>query len=332
MSTLKLLGDSSGYVQLVANTAAQNNTLTLPNVNDTLANITSPTFLSNIALAGTGTAPSIGMFTPSANTLAFATNTTQVVTITSTGNLGIGTSTVSAGNAVAVYGGNLYVNGNITFGSTTLSATGITQQIFTFGTGTYTTPTGVKWIRVRMIGGGGGGGGGSGTAQNGGGGGNGGTTTFGSSFLTANGGGAGGGSGQGGGTGGTATGGDINIQGTGGIASQGNSVGNVNYPFGGTGAASPFGGGGNGGAPTNSGGGPAAYGVGGGGGGGAASTGQGGAAGAAGGYLEKIINNPATTYAYQVGSGGTAGAAGTGGAGGGTGGGGIIIIEEHYNW
>jgi hypothetical protein len=93
MSTLKLLGDSSGYVQLVANTAAQNNTLTLPNVNDTLANITSPTFLSNIALAGTGTAPSIGLFTPSANTLAFATNTTQVLTINSTGNVGIGSST-----------------------------------------------------------------------------------------------------------------------------------------------------------------------------------------------------------------------------------------------
>jgi len=89
MSTLKLLGDSSGYVQLVANTAAQNNTLTLPNVNDTLANITSPTFLSNIALAGTGTAPSVGLFTPSANTLAFATNTTQVITINSTGNVGI---------------------------------------------------------------------------------------------------------------------------------------------------------------------------------------------------------------------------------------------------
>ena len=92
MAIVKLLGDSSGYVQLVANTAAQNNTLTLPNVNDTLANITSPTFLSNIALAGTGTAPTVGMFTPSANTLAFATNTTQVVTITSTGNVGIGSA------------------------------------------------------------------------------------------------------------------------------------------------------------------------------------------------------------------------------------------------
>jgi len=49
MSTLKLLGDSSGYVQLVANVAAANNTLTLPNVNDTLANVTSPTFLSTNA-------------------------------------------------------------------------------------------------------------------------------------------------------------------------------------------------------------------------------------------------------------------------------------------
>jgi len=117
MSTLKLLGDSSGYVQLVANTAAQNNTLTLPNVNDTLANITSPTFLSNIALAGTGTAPSIGMFTPSANTLAFATNTTQVLTINSTGNVGIGSSTPQQTLDVQ---GNVNVQNTVIMGSSFL--------------------------------------------------------------------------------------------------------------------------------------------------------------------------------------------------------------------
>ena len=61
-----------------------------------------------------------------------------------------------------------------------------TQQIFLSGSGTYTAPLGVKWLRVRMVGGGGGSAGsgaGSSTA-----GGTGGVTTFGTSFLTANGG------------------------------------------------------------------------------------------------------------------------------------------------
>jgi hypothetical protein len=66
MAIVKLLGDSSGYVQLVANTAAQNNTLTLPNVNDTLANITSPTF--------------------------YSTNSGVAMVIDANGNMGIGTS------------------------------------------------------------------------------------------------------------------------------------------------------------------------------------------------------------------------------------------------
>jgi len=116
MSTLRLVGDSSGYVQLVANVAAANNTLTLPNVNDTLANITSPTFLSNIALAGTGTAPAIGMFTPSANTLAFASNSAQVVTINSSGNLGIGTATPLQ---ILHVQGSSYFSSNVGIGSTT---------------------------------------------------------------------------------------------------------------------------------------------------------------------------------------------------------------------
>jgi hypothetical protein len=103
MSTLKLLGDSSGYVQLVANTAAQNNTLTLPNVTDTLANITSPTFLSNIALAGTGTAPSVGVFTDG-QILGFATNNTERMRINNGGNLLIGTTTLANTVSLSVAG------------------------------------------------------------------------------------------------------------------------------------------------------------------------------------------------------------------------------------
>lgn len=75
-----------------------------------------------------------------------------------------------------------------------------TIQKFTSGSGTYTTPANVKWIRVRMVGGGGAETGSAGT------GGTGGTTTFGSSLLTCTGGdgGAGGVNGADGGAGGSA--------------------------------------------------------------------------------------------------------------------------------
>ena len=114
MAIVKLLGDSSGYVQLVANTAAQNNTLTLPNVNDTLANITSPIFLSNIALAGTGTAPTLGLFTPNTNQLGFATNSTQQMVIDAGGNVGIGTNLVSVLGRLTVWGDQVQAAGLFT--------------------------------------------------------------------------------------------------------------------------------------------------------------------------------------------------------------------------
>ena len=66
------------------------------------------------------------------------------------------------------------------------SYTAPTIQTFTTGSGTYTTPAGVKYLVVELVGGGGGGSG-SGTGAPGAGG-AGGNTTFGSSFLTANGG------------------------------------------------------------------------------------------------------------------------------------------------
>ena len=69
-----------------------------------------------------------------------------------------------------------------------ISNTVPTQQIFTSGSGTYTTPAGVKWIRVRMVGGGGGAYGALAGGGNGNAGAVGGSTTFGSSFLTAGGG------------------------------------------------------------------------------------------------------------------------------------------------
>ncbi len=202
-----------------------------------------------------------------------------------------------------------------------------TVQVFTSGSGTYTTPANVLWIRVRMAGGGGGG---ASSGTSGGNGGNGGNTTFGSSFLTANGG--TGGTfqtiGNAGGAGGTATGGDINFSGQTGMGnSEILSIAAGGIPGASGGNTALFGGGGQGGALTGIGG---TTNTGGGGQGGGGSTTQlNQTGGGGGGSLEKIIGSPSATYAYAVGAGG---AAGTGGsvANGGAGAAGIIIVEEYY--
>jgi hypothetical protein len=212
-----------------------------------------------------------------------------------------------------------------------------TQTKYTSGSGTYTAPAGVKWLKVRMVGGGGGGGGGA-TGATGGAGGAGGTTTFGSSFLTCtggNGGVAGSGGQSTGTTGGTATinAGAFGFSFSGGTGSLGaaNSTSTA-FPLGGSGGNSFFAsagsGGFNAGAGTS-----AAVNSGSGGGGGAcsnASGSQGGAGGGAGAFLDVTISSPGASYSYAVGSSGTAGTAGTNGQAGGGGGAGLIVIDEYY--
>jgi hypothetical protein len=207
-----------------------------------------------------------------------------------------------------------------------------TIQKFTSGSGTYTTPSGVKYIRVRLVGGGGGGGGGG--TSGGGTGGTGGSTTFGSSLLSGSG-------GVGGTTGATAGGaGGAASLGTGpvGLALAGGqgggsgfSIGTI-YSWAGGGGMGPFGG-----APPSSIAGAAGTagetntGAGGSG-GGTTNTNNAtpGSGGGAGGYVDAIISSPSATYAYAVGAAGTAGSAGTNGAAGGAGGSGFIIVEEYY--
>lgn len=206
----------------------------------------------------------------------------------------------------------------------------ITQTIYTTGSGTYTVPTGVTWLRVRMVGGGGGGsGGGSGSPGTGG---TGGTSSLGS-ILSC--------------TGGSSTGqvtstqfygvGTINSPATGiaisGAVASSNAVSSTGTASGGSGGVSPFGGNGFGGWGTGTGQTAVANsGSGGGGGGNQTTSGYIGAGGTAGGYVDAIISSPSATYSYAIGAGGTAGAAGTSGGAGGAGGSGYIIIEEHYNW
>ena len=220
-----------------------------------------------------------------------------------------------------------------------------TVQRFTSGSGTYTTPINVKYIKVRGVGGGGGGGGG-GTGSSGGTGGAGGNTTFGSSLLTAPGG--SGGAGQAGapGTGGIAATINspaitiLNVLGGEGGGGGNNNLGTIAASIGtasGVGGHSHYGGAGKavGGSGSAGAGGDGKSNTGGGGGGGTCtstnstlnSSGSGGGGGA---FFEAMILSPSATYSYSVGAAGTAGSAGINGAAGGAGGSGIIIVEEYY--
>lgn len=218
------------------------------------------------------------------------------------------------------------------------SATVPTVQTFTTGSGTYTTPANVLYIRVRMVGGGGGGGG-SGTAL-GSAGGTGGTSTFGTTLLSCVGGSGGaviGGNGNtGGGAGGTASlgSGPIGSAITGGGGGGISIIGSSNAPGpGGIGGSSYLGGAGaglgysiaGGAGVTNTGGGGA------GGPTGLTLTSASGGGGGAGGYVDAIISSPSATYSYAVGAGGSAGGAGTTGYGGGAGGSGYIEVTEYYS-
>jgi hypothetical protein len=207
-----------------------------------------------------------------------------------------------------------------------------TVQKFTTSSGTYTTPYGVKYIKVRMVGQGGGG---SGSGTSGAGDGTGGSdTTFGGHTAS---GGAGGTYGGSGGSGGSYTigSGAVGVGVTGDPGSAGGAAAATGYRFaGGRGGGSALFGGGAATADYNSSGtnGNANSGGGGQGGGNTATTNSiSGSGGGGGGSLDIIIANPASTYAYTVGTAsGTLGSLGTSGANGGTGGTGLIVVEEYY--
>lgn len=208
------------------------------------------------------------------------------------------------------------------------------RTIYTSGSGTYTTPIGASYIKVKCIGAGGGGGGSwksSPPAVAG----AGGDTTFGS--LSA-GGGGGGVFGGHGGVGGTASGGDINFSGANGGASSGSNFTPGSFSL-------MLIGGAGGGVPMHSPGTPHLLGgievgtnaqnnTGSGGSGGGTNVyvnpGNSGGGGGGGAYVDKQINNPSSTYSYSVGAGGVAGVAGDSGWAGGTGGSGMIIIEAYF--
>ena len=234
----------------------------------------------------------------------------------------------------AIYFDNLHM-GQVNAATTLVP---MTIQRFTSGSGTYTKPAGVLYIRVKMAGGGGGGAGSStNAAADGSNGGDGGDTTFGTSFLVANGG-VGGKAGAG-----SAVGGGFSVGAGATTIFAANGGGGTNgqtdqralaSPSGGGGGVNMFGGAG-GGSWLNTSGQTAVSantGAGGGGAGGpdTGASSRSGGGGAAGGSLDVIITSPASTYSYSIGAAGASGTHGTSGSDGGTGAAGVVIVEEYY--
>lgn len=209
--------------------------------------------------------------------------------------------------------------------------TGSTPQttVYTSGSGTYTVPTGARYLQIMMVGAGAGGQG-SGTSQ-----GSqptaGGSSIFGSN--TAFGGTPSSAYNGTGGSGGTAT-----LSGAIGFTIQGGMGGpsiynaaSGSWGVGGQGGSSALGGAGAGGS-SGGGGNSAMANTGGGGGGGATSgfNGNSGPGGGAGGYINAVITSLSATYSYYVGTGGTAGGAGGSGNVGGAGGSGVIMVTAFF--
>lgn len=204
--------------------------------------------------------------------------------------------------------------------------------------GTYTTPAGALYLKIKLQGGGGGGGG-SGTAG-GGDGANGNPTcwnTTGAACTTpvfqASGGGKGSWTVAAGGTGGGVAGSStcsVSLTGTSGTAQAHSnslltrgSIGGGGALFGGGGMAGLEAALGENGVPNSGGGGQGA--------GESAVVGFTGGGGGGGGGCIAYISSPAATYTYAVGAGAAGGAAGTSGFGGGNGANGKIIVEAYFN-
>lgn len=249
------------------------------------------------------------------------------------------TISTAGGITLNSYGAGILVSsaGGVVTASTA-RATLPTKQVFTSSSGTYTTPANALWIEITLVGGGGGGGGGGVSSGTGG---NGGNTCWNTSGAACTspvyqaGGGTGG---VGNGTTPTA-GGAISGSGScdwsvpGGQGSVGPIVSTSGASQGGIGGVSSLGGAGASAIGNNTGGTAATNsGSGGAGGGSVVATDQGGNGGGAGGTCHIIINTPAASYTYVVGSGGGGGTGGTGATGaiGGAGAAGQIIIYEHY--
>ena len=315
IATTQTAGNSSTAIATTAfvGTAVANLVDSAPATLNTLDELAAA--LGDDANFATTTATAIGLKAPLASPTFTGTPTLPSGTIA---------TTQSAGNNTTAVATTAFV---------TTAVVNVAPQttVYTSGSGTYTVPSGARWLSVKMVGGGGGGATGhSDGSANGSAGTN---TTFGTGIASGGGGGL---VNDNGGIGVAST----MISGGVGLAVAGGDGGPSAAPYGtgraanegGNGGSSAFGGGGSGRGGSN-----AASGVagkantGGGGGAGGGSNVPGtyaGGGGASGGYVECIIASPSATYSYAVGAGGAGGSNGstTGGAGGS----GVIYVVAYF--
>lgn len=277
--------------------------------------------------AGAPTFGAVSLTADVSGILPIANGGTNSGATATAGGVSYGTGSALAFTAAGSSG--QYLKSNASSAPAFASFTAPTVQKFTSGTGTYTSPAGVLYVRLIMVGGGGGGAG-SGTspaaAVNGV------DTTFGS--IATAGGGVKGIVNSSGGAGGAATlTGPTGIDVNGGAGmGYGNSTTAVSISTA-NGGSSALGGAGSGGIDSTAGSaGAAGTGGGGGGGGGKVTTTVNSAGGGSGAYINTLVTSGFSGgITYAVGAGGAGGGAGTGGFAGGAGGAGQIVIEEYYS-
>jgi hypothetical protein len=104
-------------------------------------NVTGGLTVNNVNVS-VGTTVPVGMWSPSVNTLALNTNSSQVVTILSTGNLGIGTATPLT---------TLQVGGNMNANNFTTDPNGVISSMNKTISTVYTIPTNQNAFSVGNI-------------------------------------------------------------------------------------------------------------------------------------------------------------------------------------
>lgn len=127
-TALQQAGDTAGTLVFKTNDSGSGGTTAL-----TLGTDQSATFAGGIIPSGS-TAPTNGMYLPAANTLGFATNSTQVAKIDSSGVLSFNSG---YGSVAAAYGCRAWVNFNGT-GTVAIRASGNVSSITDNGVGDYT--------------------------------------------------------------------------------------------------------------------------------------------------------------------------------------------------